>query len=109
MEYYDKLETRPAAARETALLAELPRQVAHAQANAPGFARILKGVDPATVTSRAALAKLPVTRKSDLVDLQKLDRPLGGLNATPLSGLAKVFISPEIGRASCRERVSLVV
>ena len=94
MEYYDKLETRPAAARETALLAELPRQVAHAQANAPGFVRILKGVDPATVTSRAALAKLPVTRKSDLVDLQKLDRPLGGLNATPLSGLAKVFISP---------------
>jgi phenylacetate-CoA ligase len=92
--HYDDLETRPPATRESALLAELPRQIAHAKNNAPGFGRILKGFDPAAVTSREALAKLPVTRKSDLVDLQKLDPPLGGLNATPLTGLAKIFVSP---------------
>ena len=92
--YYDALETRLPAARESALLAELPRQVAHAKINAPGFARILADFDASAVTSREALAKLPVTRKSDLADLQKLDPPLGGLNATPLSKLARLFISP---------------
>ena len=47
-------------------MAELPRLVAHAKKRAPGFARILRDVDPSKVKSRAALAKLPVTRKSDL-------------------------------------------
>jgi phenylacetate-CoA ligase len=72
----------------------LPKQVAHAQQNAPGFARILAGVGAAAVNSRAALAKLPVTRKSDLGELQKAMPPLGGLNATPLGKLAKIFVSP---------------
>ena len=92
--HYDDLETRAADAREAALLAELPRHIAHAKSHARGFERILKEFDPAAVTSREALAKLPVTRKSDLAELQKLDPPLGGLNATPLSGLSKLFISP---------------
>jgi phenylacetate-coenzyme A ligase PaaK-like adenylate-forming protein len=75
-------------------MAALPRQLAHAKRNAPGWARILKDVDPAAVSTREALAKLPVTRKSDLPDLQKAMPPLGGLNATPLEGLAKLFVSP---------------
>ena len=93
-EHYDSLETRDPAAREQALLAALPVQVAHAQKNAPGFARILAGVDARAVNSRAALARLPVTRKSDLSELQKREPPLGGLNATPLHKLAKLFVSP---------------
>jgi phenylacetate-CoA ligase len=93
-EYYDSLETRAAAEREQALLAALPAQIAHAQKNAPGFSRILAGIDAQSVTSRAALARLPVTRKSDLADLQKQQPPLGGLNATPLNKLAKIFVSP---------------
>ncbi len=93
-EHYDALETRPAGERETALLRALPGQIAHAKTNAPGFARILEAVDPASVTSREALAALPVTRKSDLAELQKQAPPLGGLNATPLAGLSKIFISP---------------
>jgi len=40
----------------------------------PGFARILADVDPHSVTTRAALARLPLTRKSDLSELQKLER-----------------------------------
>ena len=93
-EYYDLLETRDPAERERALLAALPAQIAHAQKNAPGFARILAGIDAQSVTSRAALARLPVTRKSDLAELQKQLPPLGGLNATPVGKLAKIFVSP---------------
>ncbi|MGQ0511281.1 MAG: phenylacetate--CoA ligase family protein [Betaproteobacteria bacterium] len=92
--HFDKLETRDPQAREAELLAALPAQLAHARANAPGWARILAGVDPAKVDTRAALAELPVTRKSDLGELQVRERPLGGLNATPVSKLAKLFMSP---------------
>ncbi len=92
--HYDALETRSVAEREAALLRALPGQIAHAQSKAPGFGRILAGVDAAAVNSREALARLPVTRKSDLGELQKQHPPLGGLNATPVSKLSKVFISP---------------
>ena len=93
-EYFDRLETRPPKKRETELMAELPKLLAHAKRRAPGFARILKDVDPAKIKTRKALAALPVTRKSDLAALQKDLPPLGGLNATPVEKLAKIFISP---------------
>jgi phenylacetate-CoA ligase len=93
-EYYDSLETRDPAEREQALLAALPAQIAHAKMHASGFSSILADVDPKLVSSRAALARLPVTRKSDLAELQKQQPPLGGLNATPLNKLAKIFVSP---------------
>jgi phenylacetate-CoA ligase len=92
--YYDALEARSADEREAALMAALPKQLAHAKQNAPGWARILKDVDAERVTTRAALAQLPVTRKSELAELQKALPPLGGLNATPLEKLAKLFVSP---------------
>jgi phenylacetate-CoA ligase len=94
VEHYDGLETRAPEAREAALMAALPRHLAHAKKNAPGWARILKDVDAAAVTSRAALAALPVTRKSELAELQKSMPPLGGLNATPVAKLAKLYVSP---------------
>ena len=75
---YDALETRSPAQRESALLAALPAQVAHAQSRSPAFARILHGVDAAAITSRAALAKLPVTRKGELQALQQEGRDAGG-------------------------------
>ncbi len=93
-EHYDSLETRDPNERERFLMASLPGQIAHAKRNAPGWGRILAEVDPAAVSSRAALAALPVTRKSDLMDLQRSERPFGGLNATPVSQLARVFVSP---------------
>ena len=75
-------------------MAALPKQVAHAKRRAPGFARILEEVDPAKIRTRKALAALPVTRKSDLAALQAAERPLGGLNATPVAKLGKLFMSP---------------
>ena len=94
LEHYDELETRVAEAREGALMAALPAHIAHAKANAPGFARILKDIEPNDIKSRKSLARLPVTRKSDLSALQRETPPLGGLNATPVGKLAKIFISP---------------
>jgi len=92
--YYDALETRSPAAREAALMAALPTQVANAKMNSPGFAAILKNVAPAEITSRAALAKLPVTRKSDLKALQAGMKPFGGLITVPPGALGKIFMSP---------------
>jgi phenylacetate-CoA ligase len=89
----DSLETREPDQRERELMARLPGLIARAQA-APGWQRILSGVDAASIASRAALATLPVTRKSDLKVLQQQLQPFGGLNATPVAQLGRVFMSP---------------
>ena len=92
--FYDDLETRDPEAREAAHLAELPELIGHAQANAPALGRMLAGVSPSDVTSRAALAELPVLRKSGLAELQSGDMPFGGLITGPPGGLARIFSSP---------------
>jgi phenylacetate-CoA ligase len=89
----DALETREPEARERELMARLPQLVARAQ-GAPGWGRILGAVDAGEVTSRAALAALPITRKADLKALQRGLMPFGGLAATPVGELARVFVSP---------------
>jgi len=93
-DHFDALETRDPELRERAQFAGLPRQVAHAQSAAPAFAKILAGIDAAAVTSRAALARLPVTRKSELLEIQKHSRPFGGFAATDWAGMRRVFASP---------------
>src|SRR5262245_45535432 len=90
-EHYDALETRDPEARERALMAALPAHLAHAIASAPGWARILRDVDPSQASNRAALARLPVPRKSALAALQKAAPPLGGLAAT---WPARLYVSP---------------
>ena len=72
--HHDTLETREPAQREADLMTRLSAQLEHAQANAPAFAELLRGVDPASVTTRAALAALPVTRKHQLLERQKARR-----------------------------------
>lgn len=97
-EHYDKLETRSPAEREAQLLAALPAQVAHAQQRSRAYGEILAGIDASKVDSRAALAKLPVTRKSELLERQKKTRPqdpFGGF-ATAVRGphMPHIFASP---------------
>jgi len=77
-DFFDAMEARDAAEREAALLTALPLQVAHAKLASPAFAEILKDVNPAEVTHRAALAKLPVIRKHELLELQLSSRSRGG-------------------------------
>ena len=93
-DYYDALEVRDPAERERALFDRLPAQVRHARERSAYYRSVLQAVDPEGVRSRAGLAELPVTRKSDLLELQRAERPFGGLNATPASGLARIFMSP---------------
>ncbi|WP_341643554.1 phenylacetate--CoA ligase family protein [Thauera sp. SDU_THAU2] len=95
MNFHDARENRDPESRERELMACLPAQIAHARANAPAFARLLADVDPAAVTSRAALAALPVTRKSELLELQKAARPFGGFAAVGWGAACRrVFASP---------------
>ncbi len=97
-EYYDALETRDPAQREAQLMAALPQQVAHAQQNTGAFAHILAGIDAAKVDSREALARLPVTRKHELLDRQKAMRasdPFGGFSALVRGPkMPRVYASP---------------
>lgn len=92
--YYDLLETRSAEAREGALMAALPALVARASANARGWRARLRGVDPQAISSRKALAQLPVLRKSDLKALQEQDPPFGGLTTVEPGRLGRLFMSP---------------
>jgi len=93
-EHFDTLETRDPEARERAVFARLPLQVAHAKAKAPVFAKLLQGIDADAVTTREALAKLPVTRKAELARLQSEARPFGGFAASGWGELARAFASP---------------
>jgi phenylacetate-CoA ligase len=92
-DYYDALETRDPAAREREQFARLPELIARAIA-APGWAAQLAGVDPKSVNSRAALAGLPVLRKSDLLQRQKDAPPFGGFNPTPPGKVKRLLMSP---------------
>jgi phenylacetate-CoA ligase len=101
--YYDALEARDPSAREAALMAALPQQVAQAQRASPAMAELLAGIDAAAVTSRATLATLPVLRKHELLERQRAQRaadPFGGYSAIGWRGVAggrgarRVFQSP---------------
>ena len=99
MKHLDPLETRVPQDREAALMAALPGQIAHAQQRSAAFAMILKGVDAPSITSRSALAALPVTRKHELLERQQAQRatdPFGGFSTIGWKGLL---------RSSCARRV----
>lgn len=92
-DYFDTLEIRDPPAREREQFAQLAETIARAM-QAPGWARHLAGIEAASVTSRAALAKLPVLRKSELPALQKANPPFGGFNVTAAGGVRRLLMSP---------------
>ena len=91
--HYDARETREPAVREAELFSRLPDVLRGAMA-APAYAERLKGIDPAAVTSRAALAGLPVLRKSELPALHKASAPFGGFVPAAPGSFARLFTSP---------------
>ncbi|MES2717115.1 MAG: AMP-binding protein [Pseudomonadota bacterium] len=102
-DFYDTLEPREPALREAALLAALPGHIARAQQATSAFAETLAEVDATSITSRAALARLPVLRKTELLERQQALRaqdPFGGFSAIgwrglrAASGAKRVFQSP---------------
>ncbi|MEO7728439.1 MAG: AMP-binding protein [Burkholderiales bacterium] len=94
MKHFDSLETRDPRQREAEQFTALRAQIDNAQSKAPYFARALAGVNAADIKDRAALAQLPVTRKADLIDLQKSESPFAGMTASPQSALGRVYMSP---------------
>ena len=92
--YFDGLETRDPEAREEATFATLRDLIALAQEKSPAWARILDSVEAAAVRDRAALATLPVTRKTSLGGLQGETPPLGGLTTRAPGELSWIFSSP---------------
>ena len=92
--HFDNLETREPKAREASQFTLLPDLIRMATANAPGWAAHLKGVDPAAVTSREALAKLPILRKAALKDLQSTRPPFGGFATSAGANIGRIFMSP---------------
>jgi phenylacetate-CoA ligase len=92
--YFDDLETSDPETRERRLFNALQDQIANAKKRAPYFAALLKEVRPHDVGSRSALAQLPVTRKSDLMELQRPGLPFGGMTAVPVAQLGRIFSSP---------------
>jgi phenylacetate-CoA ligase len=93
-EFFDVLEVRDPQAREEALMGALAAHVAQAKALAPYYARLLADIDPDTICTRAALATLPLTRKSDLPAIQAAHPPFGGLTTLPAGRLERIFVSP---------------
>jgi phenylacetate-CoA ligase len=90
-DYFDALEVRDPGEREARLMAALPGQVAHAQRSAAAFAQILAGVDARSIDSRAALARLPVTRKPELLGRQQATRP-----GDPFGGFSAIVRGPHM-------------
>jgi phenylacetate-CoA ligase len=90
---YDDRDLQDPARREADLFGRLP-DILRAALQAPGYARHLAGVDPAAVTGREALSRLPVLRKADLPALHKAHPPFGGFVAEPPGSFGRLFTSP---------------
>lgn len=92
--HYDDLETRTPEARAASQLECLRAQISDAQQRSPGFARHLAGLDASSVQTPADVARIPVLRKSALIDLQRQDPPFGGLTTRDASEFTHLFQSP---------------
>ena len=93
MSFFDDLETRSADQRANDLAMALPAQVANAQ-KLRGFADALGVIDASAIQTVDDLAGLPVLRKSDLVQAQSKNGPLGGYGALNTHEFAHIFQSP---------------
>jgi phenylacetate-CoA ligase len=85
-DFFTPFEAQDNNQRETQLMAKLASFLSYAKNNSPYYADLLSDVDVEKISSRAQLAALPVTRKSDLIDLQNKQPPFAGL----VTGAAKV-------------------
>ena len=93
MSFFDDLETRCADQRANDLALALPAQIANAQ-KLSGYSNALGAVDASAIQTIDDLDALPVLRKSDLVQAQSENGPLGGYGALNTHEFAHIFQSP---------------
>jgi len=74
----------------------LRETVQFAYENAPATRKKMDdgGVRPEDVQEVSDLAKIPLTRKADLKNIQKGELPFGGLAAVPPRGMRRIYVSP---------------
>jgi phenylacetate-CoA ligase len=91
-----EMETMPADRLAAWHDEQVQRIVAYAQEHAPALRRIFDqaGLTPTNVQSVDDLTKVPITRKDELIELQRTDPPFGGFLGVPLSQVKRVFQSP---------------
>ena len=82
--YYQPDEHQLCQDREQSLFSRLPTFIANAQRHSPYYQKLLANINASTINSRVELAQLPITRKSDLIALQKCQPPLAGINTSNL-------------------------
>jgi phenylacetate-CoA ligase len=93
-EYYDELETRDPEEREIQLFQALGQHLKTAKDDSAYFKDLLKQINPGDIKARTDLAKLPVTRKSDLGGLQKASPPLAGMTNIAAANFLRLYQSP---------------
>jgi phenylacetate-CoA ligase len=95
-EFFDELEIMPVAEREEYLNQRLSNTIDHAYRHAPVVRQVLDkaGVSPTQIRTIKDLEKLPIIRKTDLIEMQRTNPPYGGFLAIPPEDVDRVFISP---------------
>lgn len=95
-DFFDELEIMPPGTREKYHNQQLSQTVEHAYRHAPAVKAIFDkaGISPNQIGTVKALEKLPITRKTDLIELQKKSPPYGGFLTIPPEDVDRVFLSP---------------
>ncbi len=95
-DFFDELEVMPPEKRASYFNEKLIETVDYAYQHAPAVKGIFDrvGVAPSQVRTVKDLEKLPITRKTDLIGLQKAEPPYGGFLAIPPEDVERIFISP---------------
>ncbi len=93
-EYYDSLETRSADERSQAQFESIRAQIEHVKTNTAAYAESLGDIDADAITDAESFSKLPLTRKSELIELQQSQRPFGGYTPSNTATYSHVFASP---------------
>ncbi|OGR31990.1 MAG: AMP-dependent synthetase [Desulfuromonadales bacterium GWC2_61_20] len=93
MEFYDDLEQREPALRESAQMRQLAATVRQARSASPYYRELFAAASP-IVGDRRTLAQLPLTRKSELGALQQRSLPFGGMAQLAPPLLSHIFVSP---------------
>jgi len=93
-EFYDSLETRSQDERRSAQFESIRTQIKHVQNNTVAYAESLQEFDANAITDAGSFSALPLTRKSELIELQQKQRPFGGYTPTNTAPYSHVFASP---------------
>ncbi len=93
-QYFDPRETMEPEEREKALFARLPGFLKEICKDVSAYRSRFADIDPDNIVDRAALASIPVLRKSELMEAQAKEPPFGGFaDPAKLKG-ARYFMSP---------------